>query len=288
MQFNGYVPQVKFVEDNRPDLNIIGLEKGEFVLKGQIIWLQMHGNRKYDLADVSIISTAFNELDGVLRWPQPTLVNELGIIQKQGDIVLIGFRKSNPNNPIVLGSIIPLKINDFFHAFEYDSFQQRKARFETDQAIIEFQDDGKGEIKLDITGNQVQAQAGSEAVNGTGNITVNLTGFNEDEENGTNGSITINANGLLTLTFQKDITITTSKTMNVNATEAITVKSEASVLVDSPEIVLGLDATEKLVLGDTFATLFKTHTHPTGTGPSGPPTEAAQMDSCLSAQNTTL
>lgn len=36
-------------------------------------------------------------------------------------------------------------------------------------------------------------------------------------------------------------------------------------------IDLGENATERLVLGDSFLTLYNAHTHPTGTGPSGPP-----------------
>ena len=57
-------------------------------------------------------------------------------------------------------------------------------------------------------------------------------------------------------------------------------------VVKADKISLGEGATEKLVLGDAFMQLFNTHTHPTGVGPSGPPT-GPMMPSHLSKQNVT-
>lgn len=49
---------------------------------------------------------------------------------------------------------------------------------------------------------------------------------------------------------------------------------QGKVVIDSGEIELGEGATEKLVLGDSFMTLFNIHTHPDPvSGSSGPPTE---------------
>lgn len=45
------------------------------------------------------------------------------------------------------------------------------------------------------------------------------------------------------------------------------------VIVTANKIKLGSDASEKLVLGDSFKKLFNSHTHPTGVGPSGIPTQ---------------
>lgn len=56
------------------------------------------------------------------------------------------------------------------------------------------------------------------------------------------------------------------------------VKIDASgvVTIKAGTIKLGANAQQKLVLGDAFRTLFNSHTHPTGVGPSGPPAQTMQ------------
>ena len=51
------------------------------------------------------------------------------------------------------------------------------------------------------------------------------------------------------------------------------ITADGEVIVRAGTIKLGTDAAESLVLGDAFKALFNTHTHPTGVGPSGTPTE---------------
>jgi uncharacterized protein involved in type VI secretion and phage assembly len=58
------------------------------------------------------------------------------------------------------------------------------------------------------------------------------------------------------------------------------------VVVTAERIKLGASATEKLVLGDAFMQHFNGHTHPTGVGPSGPPTQPMSTTH-LSAKVTT-
>ncbi len=53
----------------------------------------------------------------------------------------------------------------------------------------------------------------------------------------------------------------------------VTVESETKVKVTAPEILLGADATEAVMKGTTFQTLFNAHTHGTGVGPSTPPVQ---------------
>jgi uncharacterized protein involved in type VI secretion and phage assembly len=54
--------------------------------------------------------------------------------------------------------------------------------------------------------------------------------------------------------------------------------SSTGVVIKSTAIKLGSDgAAQSLVLGDAFMTLFNSHTHPTGVGPSGPPPLAQRM-----------
>lgn len=49
-----------------------------------------------------------------------------------------------------------------------------------------------------------------------------------------------------------------------------------NITVEGQAIKLGASASHPLVLGDQFMTLFNSHTHPTGVGPSGPPASPMQ------------
>ena len=53
----------------------------------------------------------------------------------------------------------------------------------------------------------------------------------------------------------------------------VRITGDGEVIVTADKIKLGANAEEALVLGDAFKTLFNSHTHPTGVGPSGPPTQ---------------
>jgi uncharacterized protein involved in type VI secretion and phage assembly len=54
---------------------------------------------------------------------------------------------------------------------------------------------------------------------------------------------------------------------------AVRIDKAGEVTITASTIKLGADADQKLVLGDKFQQLFNQHTHPTGVGPSGPPTQ---------------
>ena len=59
----------------------------------------------------------------------------------------------------------------------------------------------------------------------------------------------------------------------------------ASIFIKSTgeiEIKGGTTSVESMVLGETLKTWLEAHTHPTGVGPSGPPTEAATLSTILS------
>jgi uncharacterized protein involved in type VI secretion and phage assembly len=67
---------------------------------------------------------------------------------------------------------------------------------------------------------------------------------------------------------------------------SIRFEKDGTVVVTAEKIKLGSSAGEKVVLGDTFMQFFNQHTHPTGVGPSGPPTQP-MASSHLSAKVTT-
>jgi len=51
----------------------------------------------------------------------------------------------------------------------------------------------------------------------------------------------------------------------------VTIESDTKVNVNAPEINLGESASEAVIKGNTFQSLFNAHTHGTGVGPSTPP-----------------
>jgi len=268
----GFTPQFQIVENPNPTSRIYGVIQGQFILDGNVIFLQTLDGDRFSLDRVDILSTVFNDKDGVLRFPRPFIYDSGGNIVSKGDLVIIAFYKGDVFNPIVIGSVIPIQKDDFFHSFTEADYKKKKARFETAGAIIEYQDDGNGEIQLDITAQD----------EGTGNISINLTGSSD------NGNLNVTINGNVQLNAQKDVTIESSQVINIEAADQVNVAGDSKVVIDSPAIELGENATESLVKGDSWKVLFQAHTHPTPAGPSGMPVNSAQADSCLSTRNTTL
>ncbi|HEX7119495.1 MAG TPA: phage baseplate assembly protein V [Longimicrobiales bacterium] len=65
--------------------------------------------------------------------------------------------------------------------------------------------------------------------------------------------------------------------------------SSSGIVIESSAIRIGgAGASESLVLGDAFMALFNAHTHPTGVGPSGPPTQQMTPGTHLSSQHKTV
>jgi uncharacterized protein involved in type VI secretion and phage assembly len=60
---------------------------------------------------------------------------------------------------------------------------------------------------------------------------------------------------------------------NGNGKSSIRFEQDGTVTITAEKIKLGSSASEKVVLGDTFMQFFNAHVHPTGVGPSGPPTQ---------------
>lgn len=87
-----------------------------------------------------------------------------------------------------------------------------------------------------------------------------------------NGNITINAAKDITINNKGNTTLNTTKDVNVNCTNA-TVTAKATATVEGKLVKLGAGAAEAVIKGDTFAGIFDSHIHPTGVGPSGPPTK---------------
>lgn len=64
----------------------------------------------------------------------------------------------------------------------------------------------------------------------------------------------------------------TNDSVNISIAGGSTVIVEKSkITVDGDQILLGKNAVERIIKGDSFKTYFLNHKHPTGVGPSGPP-----------------
>tara|TARA_R110001592_G_scaffold120545_3_gene325015 strand:- start:92782 stop:93657 length:876 start_codon:yes stop_codon:yes gene_type:complete len=120
---------------------------------------------------------------------------------------------------------------------------------------------------------------GSSVINIKNNNSIEITNPNGDKilmEN--DGNITMTHSGNFLIDLQGDV--------NVNCQNANIIASEEAHL-NSPRIKLGEAAVESVIKGDTFKQIFDSHIHPTGVGPSGPPTPPSITNSYLSTQNTT-
>jgi hypothetical protein len=71
---------------------------------------------------------------------------------------------------------------------------------------------------------------------------------------------------------------------NGNGKTEIHLTQDGQVTIKADKILLGDGAQKAVILGDDFMQFFNAHTHPTGVGPSGPPTQP--MQSNLLSQKT--
>jgi hypothetical protein len=114
--------------------------------------------------------------------------------------------------------------------------------------------------------------------------------------------VIINSDRLLFNAKEDAILIIGNETVGISTNGTFNVDSGVETIINSPEIYLGLDAVEPVVLGDTLLGLLEelcdalaAETHPTPVGVSGPPINASQYSSIksrlkefLSPQNKTL
>jgi uncharacterized protein involved in type VI secretion and phage assembly len=72
-----------------------------------------------------------------------------------------------------------------------------------------------------------------------------------------------------------------------SASHKIELSSSGVVVISNSVKVGSANSSESLVLGDAFMQLFNQHTHPTGVGPSGPPTQPMQSGTHISSNHKT-
>lgn len=72
-----------------------------------------------------------------------------------------------------------------------------------------------------------------------------------------------------------------------SASHKIELSSDGVVIISNAIKIGSASSSESLVLGDAFMQLFNAHTHPTGVGPSGPPTDQMQSGTHISSNHKT-
>jgi len=127
-----------------------------------------------------------------------------------------------------------------------------------------------------------------------GSTTVNIKPDNSVEIINANGdSIVMLNDGNITFTHSAKFIINSTDNTEINCKDAIincdnaNINASTESHINSPRIKLGEQAAEAVMKGDTFKAIFDAHIHPTGVGPSGPPTPPSITDSYLSKKNTT-
>jgi hypothetical protein len=81
----------------------------------------------------------------------------------------------------------------------------------------------------------------------------------------------------LTLTQDGEVSAVTERVeLRLAADGQVLLRTNGEVVVEGQRLKLGEGAGEPLVLGNQLLQLFNQHTHPTGVGPSGPPTPLMQ------------
>ena len=107
--------------------------------------------------------------------------------------------------------------------------------------------------------------------------------------------VVINSDRLLFNARTDSILLIADESVGISTNGTFNVDSSDITVINSPEIYLGLDAVEPVVLGDTLLGLLEelcdalaAETHPTPVGPSGPPINVADYSSIKSRLSTFL
>jgi|TARA_R110000822_G_scaffold6031_4_gene25389 hypothetical protein len=107
--------------------------------------------------------------------------------------------------------------------------------------------------------------------------------------------VVINSDRLLFNARTDSILLISDESVGISTNGTFNVDSSDITVINSPEIYLGLDAVEPVVLGDTLLGLLEelcdalaAETHPTPVGPSGPPINVADYSSIKSRLSTFL
>jgi len=225
-------------------------------------------------------ASAYNIPTDKLPWARPGNIMTAGSesgggtlsAPKVGSMVQVTFDSGDLYSPVYHYNLYPSdevkeEIKDSYansHILVYDS--------ETEGSLKIYFTEAKG-LMLDYQGNTINILPGGD-INITTGANCNIS---------TDGDTTINSVGD-TIVFCDNLNAAANNDVDISCVNA-TLTASAEAHINSPRIKLGEAAAEAVIKGDTFQGIFDAHIHPTGVGPSGPPTTSASP--ALSAKNTT-
>lgn len=226
------------------------------------------------------------------------------LLPKEGDVILRGRFGNNirlgnnpetnlPNLKITIGQSPEVNTSEELTAYEENINDNKNSIWVTSDEIIDIKPITQGSsYHLKSTLNPPSKFDGNQIIFNTDRIIWNAK--KEEVFIFANKGISLTSNGYIAIDSNKSIGITTLDKLNII--------SKGGTFIDSPKINLGKDAREPVVLGDKLVQLLGElldemikEIHPTGSGPSGPPKNAAQyriiknkLKTILSKQNKTL
>jgi hypothetical protein len=175
----------------------------------------------HEMSNVSLLWRVGSPLEGKKKFPRPfifTKKNPTDAVATQlkspGEKLLIQYVNGNIYNPIVVGAVESLSVIDqkAFLRIDPNNLDRQVERYETDDYVLESENDGSGNITLTITGKTT----------GNGNFTVNLSGQNA-------GNISVNANGTYSL-IQNDGKGNTMRSLAIDLNKGLTVLGKGGIL----------------------------------------------------------
>jgi hypothetical protein len=216
-----------------------------------------------------------------LPWARPSVASSGGSqsgsgtfsVPKLGTVLRVTFDNGNYYSPVYHESLYPsdelkAEIENSYpnsHILIYDTAfglsgggNEEVTNEREGESIKVFFTEEKG-LVMDYT-----TTAGASVINIKPDNSIEITNANGD-------SIVMLNDGNITFTHSAKFIVNSTDNMEINCNDAI-IKAKNVIIDHSTSIELGKGASEKLILGDSFLSLFNNHTHIGNLGaPSSPP-----------------
>ncbi len=217
----GFVSEYKYGpfpgQDNAifyPMIGILLMEKG----KPDTIQLFVeHSGVLHTLSEIQFMLEVSNTKEGKKKFPRPYIYENQsdGTIKvlSTGDRLKVSYLGGDVHNPLIEGAIEPMSIitQHKFLRFDPQNLDRQPERYENDNYIYEFENDGKGGINLLIEAKKKDDQKKNDG--GTGNISITLKG-----QEGAGGTLSLNVTGNVQLN-QIDTEGSTIQTIIIDGTK---------------------------------------------------------------------
>src|SRR3990167_789522 len=140
----------------------------------------------HSMSNVAFLWSVSSPLEGKKKCPRPYVFEKAAGSSSEdfsagdkllsvGEKLKISYIGGNVYNPLVEGAIEHLSIinQKEFLRLDATNLERQPERYENDDYLFEFENDGRGEFVWNITAKEADSAKGN--VGGTGNITLNLT-----------------------------------------------------------------------------------------------------------------